>query len=68
MTQPTGYVIQRTSEAKNEWWTGSGWSRNEQDAVHFDVEPHAGEETGDESATVQPVSAAEEARRRTGLA
>ena len=68
ITQPAGYVIQRTSESRHEWWTGGGWSRDERDAIHFELEPHAGEETGDESATVQPISPPEEARRRTGLA
>src|SRR5260221_13354803 len=50
--QPQKFVIQRASESKSEWWTGSGWSEDEADALFFDVEPMANSVTGDESATV----------------
>ena len=51
-----GFVIQRASESRNEFWTGRGWSENETDAQRYAVEPIAGEVTGDESATVTPVA------------
>ncbi len=51
--RPPQFVIQRASESKSEWWTGSGWSEFEADAVVYDLEPMANEVTGDESATVQ---------------
>jgi len=57
MPNSTGeFVIQRASESRNEFWTGSGWSENESDARRFAVEPIAGLVTGDESAMVIPVS------------
>ncbi len=46
------YVIQRGSESRLEWWTGNGWSENEEEALHYAEEPHPNEETGDESASV----------------
>jgi hypothetical protein len=49
----TRYVIQRASESHCEWWTGNGWSEDEARARQYDDEPHAGNETGDESATTQ---------------
>jgi hypothetical protein len=49
----TKYVIQRASESHCEWWTGDGWSDEETDARQYAHEPHAGNETGDESATTQ---------------
>jgi len=51
------YVIQRASESRCEWWTGTGWSEDETDALRYVDEPHAGAETGDESATAQVVEA-----------
>jgi len=51
------YVIQRASESRCEWWTGTGWSEDETDAMRFTDEPHAGDETGDESATAQVTTA-----------
>lgn len=47
------YVIHRTSESRQEWWTGKDWSENPADAQRFDVKPLANETTGDESATVE---------------
>lgn len=49
------YVIQRASESRCEWWTGTSWSEDETDALRYADQPHAGEETGDESAVVQAV-------------
>jgi hypothetical protein len=51
------YVIQRASESRCEWWTGTGWSEDETGALRFADEPHAAEETGDESATAQVIEA-----------
>ncbi len=51
------YVIQRESESRCEWWTGTGWSEDETVAVRYTDELHAGEEAGDESATAQVIEA-----------
>jgi hypothetical protein len=51
------YVIQRASESLCEWWTGTGWSEDEDQAVRYDDKPHANAETGDESATAQMLEA-----------
>jgi hypothetical protein len=55
--QLSRYVIQRASESRCEWWTGTGWSEDETDALRYADKPHAGDETGDESATTQLVEA-----------
>jgi hypothetical protein len=47
------FVIQRASESRCEWWTGSGWSDDETKAARYDEEPDPGSETADESATVE---------------
>jgi hypothetical protein len=47
------YVIQRASESRCEWWTGNGWTEDENDARRYDEEPDVSQETGDESATVE---------------
>lgn len=47
------YVIQRTGECECEWWTGTKWSVNENDARQYLIEPDASIETQDESAKVQ---------------
>ncbi|MGE5195553.1 MAG: hypothetical protein ACM3U2_23930 [Deltaproteobacteria bacterium] len=47
------YVIQRGSESRLEWWTGSGWTENRADARRYAAEPHPNEETGDESASAE---------------
>lgn len=44
------YVIERTSEMRREWWTGSDWTEDENRAKWYDSEPHAPKETGDENA------------------
>ena len=50
-----GFVIQRASESRLEWWTGSGWSENELEAKRYVTTPYPNEETGDESAAVAPL-------------
>ncbi len=55
------YVIQRTSETVCEWWTGTGWSENEDDALRYPTEPDVSLETLDESAKAQKIEP-EEAR------
>ena len=35
------YVIERTSEMRREWWTGSDWTEDENRAKWYDSEPHA---------------------------
>jgi hypothetical protein len=47
------YVIQRASETLCEWWTSTGWSENDKNAIRFVDEPDVGKETGDESAKAQ---------------
>jgi hypothetical protein len=44
------FVIERTSEMKREWWTGSEWSQDEHEARWYAVEPDAPHETHDENA------------------
>jgi hypothetical protein len=44
------YVIERTSEMRREWWTGSVWSEYENQARWYDSEPDAPQEAGDENA------------------
>lgn len=51
------YVIPRASESRCEWWTGAGRSEDETEALRYADEPHAGNETGDESATAQVAAA-----------
>jgi len=51
------YVIQRASESRCEWWTGIDWSEDTADALRYTDEPHAGNETGDESATAKVLEA-----------
>ena len=46
------FVIQRASESRLEWWTGSGWSESEVEAKRYATAPHANAETGDELAAV----------------
>jgi|GEM_PF-3499647 hypothetical protein len=46
------FVIQRTSETLCEWWTGNGWSEDEDDAARYAHEPDVSVETLDESAKV----------------
>lgn len=51
------YVIQRASETLCEWWTSTGWSENDKDAIRFVHEPDVSKETGDESANAQLLEA-----------
>ena len=51
------YVIHRASESRCEWWTGTSGSEDEKVALRYIDEPHAGKETGDESATAQVIEA-----------
>jgi hypothetical protein len=44
------YVIERTSETRREWWTGTDWSEDENQARWYDSEPDAPKETDDENA------------------
>jgi hypothetical protein len=44
------FVIERTNEMKREWWTGSDWSEDENQARWYDAEPDAPQETDDENA------------------
>jgi CheY-like chemotaxis protein len=44
------FVIQRTSETVRDWWTGSGWSEQLNEAQRYPSKPDAGVEAGDESA------------------
>ena len=44
------YVIERTSETRREWWTGTAWSDDENGAKWYDSEPDASKETDDENA------------------
>jgi hypothetical protein len=44
------YVIERTNEMKREWWTGAGWSEDENQACWYDFEPDAAQEADDENA------------------
>ncbi len=44
------FVIERTNEARREWWTGLEWSDDENQARWYDSEPDAPLETGDENA------------------
>ncbi len=46
------YVIERTSESKREWWTGSGWSEDDHRAQWFECKPDACREADDENAHV----------------
>jgi len=46
------FVIQRASESRLEWWTGSDWTENQVEAKRYAAEPHPNKETGDELATV----------------
>jgi len=47
------YVIQRESESRCEWWTGSNWSEDKDAALRFSTEPSPGEVTGDEAAKAE---------------
>ena len=51
------FVIERTNEMKREWWTGSAWTEDENQASWYDGEPDAPEETGDENARAVPYEA-----------
>jgi hypothetical protein len=44
------YVIQRTGETYREWWTGSSWSEDVNDAKQYSSEPDVSVEADDESA------------------
>jgi hypothetical protein len=44
------FVIERTNEMKREWWTGSEWSEDDQQAHWYSTEPDAPQETQDENA------------------
>ena len=44
------FVIERTNETKREWWNGSGWTEDDQEAVWYGFEPDAPAETEDENA------------------
>jgi hypothetical protein len=44
------FIIQRASESRCEWWTGSRWSADIAKAQRYADEPNASAETGDESA------------------
>ena len=44
------YVIQRTGETYREWWTGTGWSVDENSALQYPHEPDASIEANDEAA------------------
>lgn len=44
------FVIERTNETKREWWTGAGWSEDENEARWYSGEPDAPQETQDENA------------------
>jgi hypothetical protein len=44
------FVIERTNEMKREWWTGSQWTEDEQEARWYAVEPDAPHVTHDENA------------------
>jgi len=59
MADKQTYVIQRASETRCEWWTGSDWSEDDNQALQYDVKPNVGEETGDESATAEPLSSSQ---------
>lgn len=44
------YVIQRSGELIREWWTGTGWSEDVNDALQYSGEPDVSREVFDESA------------------
>ena len=52
------YVIQRSSETVCEWWTGTRWTENWDEAMFYAREPDASVETGCESAKTKRVSEA----------
>src|SRR5207244_2767469 len=49
------YVIQRASESRCEWWTGSRWSGDASKARRYVDEPNPSAETGDEAADVESI-------------
>jgi hypothetical protein len=53
------YVIQRASESCCEWWTGTGWTQDDRQAMRYIDEPRAEDITGEENATAQLISAAQ---------
>jgi hypothetical protein len=48
------FVIERTNEMKREWWTGTEWSENDNEAQWYLEEPDAPQETQDENARAVP--------------
>ena len=46
------YVIERSSECLRDWWTGTGWSENADDAKWFENEPRGPFEADDEDAHI----------------
>lgn len=44
------YVIQRSGELIREWWTGTSWSEDVNEALRYSGEPDVSVETLDESA------------------
>ena len=47
------YIIQRASESRCEWWTGTGWTEDQSRARRYSDKPNAPEVTEDESATAE---------------
>lgn len=62
------FVIERASESRLEWWTGSGWTENEVEAKRYGLAPHPNEETGDESAAVAHLDSPRRNSERGGQA
>lgn len=53
------YIIQRASETKCEWWTGTRWTEDDTRAKLYGDKPDAAAETQDESATAEDLESSQ---------